>query len=75
MASKKNVIFAEPLAVGSGNTTGLLPGDRLVSVNGVNVESASREDIIELIRLWWWWWCCCCGLVVVGEALIDVLKI
>ncbi len=45
---KRMVIFAEP---GPKNTqTGLLPGDRLVEVNGTNVESANREDIIELIK-------------------------
>ena len=45
---KRVVIFAEP---GPKNTqTGLLPGDRLIEVNGNNVESASREEVIELIK-------------------------
>ena len=45
---KRTVIFAEP---GPKNTTsGLLPGDRLVEVNGKNVESSTREEIIELIK-------------------------
>ena len=45
---KRTVIFAEP---GPKNThTGLLPGDRLIEVNGVNVEDSTREEIIELIK-------------------------
>ena len=45
---KRVVIFAEP---GPKNTqTGLLPGDRLIEVNGKNVESATREEVIELIK-------------------------
>lgn len=44
----KPVIFAEPGAM--GNSTGLLPGDRLLKVNGVSVEDLARETIIEMIR-------------------------
>lgn len=45
---KRTVIFAEP---GPKNTTsGLLPGDRLVEVNGKSVSNATREEIIELIK-------------------------
>lgn len=33
-----------------GNATGLLPGDRLLKVNGVSVEDLARETIIEMIR-------------------------
>ena len=45
---KRIVIFAEP---GPKNTqTGLLPGDRLIEVNGKNVENATREEVIELIK-------------------------
>lgn len=44
----KPVIFAEPGAM--GNATGLLPGDRLMKVNGVSVEDLARETIIEMIR-------------------------
>lgn len=46
--SFKPVIFAEPGAM--GNSTGLLPGDRLLKVNGVSVEDMARETIIEMIR-------------------------
>lgn len=42
------VIFAEPGAM--GNSTGLLPGDRLLRVNDVPVEDLARETIIEMIR-------------------------
>lgn len=45
--SGKTVHFVEP--VGANGSGGLLPGDRLVEVNGVNVESESRERIIEMI--------------------------
>ena len=44
----KPVIFAEPGTM--GNATGLLPGDRLLKVNGVSVEDLARETIIEMIR-------------------------
>ncbi len=45
---KRVVIFAEP---GPKNLhTGLLPGDRLIEVNGENVENSTREEIIELIK-------------------------
>ena len=45
---KKSAIFAEP---GSKNgSSGLLPGDRLLEVNGANVENLSREELIEIIR-------------------------
>lgn len=44
----KPVIFAEPGTM--GNATGLLPGDRLLKVNGVCVEDLARETIIEMIR-------------------------
>lgn len=52
----KPVIFAEPGA--GGGATGLLPGDRLLKVNGKSVEDLPRETIIEavcgcfLIHLW-----------------------
>ncbi|XP_015760291.1 PREDICTED: unconventional myosin-XVIIIa-like [Acropora digitifera] len=41
--------FVEP--VGGSGTAGLLPGDRLVEVNGINVENESREKIIDMIVL------------------------
>ncbi|KAL9887348.1 myosin heavy chain-like isoform 2-T2 [Glossina fuscipes fuscipes] len=44
----KPVIFAEPGA--GGGSTGLLPGDRLLKVNGTSVNELSREVIIEMIR-------------------------
>lgn len=48
--TKRTIIFAEPGSVGRTNTTGLLPGDRLLQVNGISVENKSREEIIELIK-------------------------
>lgn len=45
----KPVIFAEPGGTGGG-VTGLLPGDRLIQVNGVSVEQLPRETIIEMIK-------------------------
>lgn len=45
------VIFAEPGAtVQHHNETGLLPGDKLLEVNGVKVEDRTREDIIDMIK-------------------------
>lgn len=44
----KPVIFAEPGA--GGGATGLLPGDRLIKVNGTLVENLPREAIIEMIK-------------------------
>lgn len=50
---KRTVIFAEPV---TGNGTNkqldvdLLPGDRLLEVNGQNVQNTNREDIIDIIR-------------------------
>ncbi|XP_070572199.1 unconventional myosin-XVIIIa-like isoform X2 [Ptychodera flava] len=46
---KKYVHFAEPGA-NKENITGLLPGDRLVEVNGVNVEDMQRDQIVGMIR-------------------------
>ncbi|XP_058066185.1 unconventional myosin-XVIIIa [Anopheles bellator] len=43
------IIFAEPSSSGTVQT-GLLPGDRLLEVNGQPVEELSRETIIEMIR-------------------------
>ncbi|XP_050552815.1 unconventional myosin-XVIIIa isoform X2 [Spodoptera frugiperda] len=53
MVSKLNlkaVILAEPGSYPGASETGLLPGDRLLEVNGVNVEEKSREEIIDLIK-------------------------
>lgn len=45
------VIFAEPGAmVQHHNETGLLPGDKLLEVNGVPVENRAREEIIDMIK-------------------------
>lgn len=46
----KSVILAEPGSYPGSNEAGLLPGDRLIEVNGVNVEEKSREEVIELIK-------------------------
>jgi len=46
---QRTVIFAEP-GLKQPVDGGLLPGDRLIEVNGVNVAVATRETIIELIR-------------------------
>ncbi|XP_052871801.1 unconventional myosin-XVIIIa [Anopheles cruzii] len=43
------IIFAEPSSSGTVQT-GLLPGDRLLEVNGQPVEELTRETIIEMIR-------------------------
>lgn len=42
------MIFAEPCSKQLDTT--LLPGDRLLEVNGRNVQDTSREDIIDIIR-------------------------
>lgn len=45
------VIFAEPgVMVQHNNETGLLPGDKLLEVNGVRVEEKAREEIIDMIK-------------------------
>lgn len=45
------VIFAEPgTIIQHNNDTGLLPGDKLLEVNGIPVEDKSREDIIDMIK-------------------------
>lgn len=45
------VIFAEPgTIVQHNNETGLLPGDKLLEVNGFKVEDKSREEIIDMIK-------------------------
>ncbi|KAJ8956261.1 hypothetical protein NQ318_014996, partial [Aromia moschata] len=49
--SMRAVIFAEPgTMVQHHNETGLLPGDKLLQVNGVPVEGKTREDIIDMIK-------------------------
>lgn len=48
--TKHFVIFAEPASGPKAPQTGLIPGDRLVEVNGVNVQSMTREEVVELIQ-------------------------
>ena len=43
----QEIYLAEPL--GDGSTTCLLPGDKLLEVNGHNVDKLSREKIVELV--------------------------
>lgn len=43
----KTMHLVEPL--GDKNSSGLMPGDRLIEVNGKNVESSTREAIIDMI--------------------------
>ncbi|XP_029028082.1 unconventional myosin-XVIIIa isoform X2 [Betta splendens] len=47
---RRVVHFAEPGAGTKDLTLGLVPGDRLVEINGQNVENKSRDDIVEMIR-------------------------
>ncbi|KAI8433324.1 hypothetical protein MSG28_015369 [Choristoneura fumiferana] len=47
---QKAVILAEPGSYPGASESGLLPGDRLLEVNGVNVEGKSREEVIDLIK-------------------------
>uniref|UniRef100_T1J6E8 Myosin motor domain-containing protein n=1 Tax=Strigamia maritima TaxID=126957 RepID=T1J6E8_STRMM len=47
---RRTIIFAEPGNFDRNNETGLLPGDRLLEVNGVCVEDKSRVEIVELIK-------------------------
>lgn len=44
------VHFAEPGAGTKDRALGLVPGDRLVEINGINVENKSRDEIVEMIR-------------------------
>ncbi|XP_066148731.1 unconventional myosin-XVIIIa isoform X2 [Euwallacea fornicatus] len=49
--SMRAVIFAEPgTMVQHHNETGLLPGDKLLEVNGIPVEDRNREEIIDMIK-------------------------
>lgn len=61
------VIFAEPgTIIQHCNETGLLPGDRLLEVNGCKVGDKSREDVIEMIKS--------SGSVVTVKVLVIVKK-
>ena len=48
--ARRTIVFAEPGAIGHSNVTGLLPGDRLLQVNGITVENKTRDEIIDLIK-------------------------
>ncbi|MCJ8742242.1 hypothetical protein PDJAM_G00079830 [Pangasius djambal] len=47
---RRVVHFAEPGAGNKDVTLGLVPGDRLVEINGMNVENKNRDEIVEMIR-------------------------
>ncbi|XP_035989175.1 unconventional myosin-XVIIIa isoform X5 [Fundulus heteroclitus] len=47
---RRMVHFAEPGAGTKDLALGLVPGDRLVEINGLNVENKSRDEIVEMIR-------------------------
>uniref|UniRef100_UPI0037E8CD40 unconventional myosin-XVIIIa-like n=1 Tax=Semicossyphus pulcher TaxID=241346 RepID=UPI0037E8CD40 len=47
---RRVVHFAEPGAGTKDRALGLAPGDRLVEINGINVECKSRDEIVEMIR-------------------------
>ncbi|NXJ73381.1 MY18A protein, partial [Trogon melanurus] len=47
---RRVVHFAEPGAGTKDLALGLVPGDRLVEINGQNVENKSRDEIVEMIR-------------------------
>ncbi|XP_037350537.1 unconventional myosin-XVIIIa isoform X2 [Talpa occidentalis] len=47
---RRVVHFAEPGAGTKDLALGLVPGDRLVEINGHNVESRPRDEIVEMIR-------------------------
>ncbi|XP_027717755.1 unconventional myosin-XVIIIa isoform X6 [Vombatus ursinus] len=49
-ACRRVVHFAEPGAGTKDLALGLVPGDRLVEINGQNVENKSRDEIVEMIR-------------------------
>lgn len=47
---RRVVHFAEPGAGKTDAVLGLVPGDRLVEINGLNVENKNRDEIVEMIR-------------------------
>lgn len=48
--TNKAVILAEPGSYPGASETGLMPGDRLLEVNGISVDGKSREEVIDLIK-------------------------
>ncbi|XP_051521870.1 unconventional myosin-XVIIIa isoform X7 [Myxocyprinus asiaticus] len=47
---RRVVHFAEPGAGTKDLALGLVPGDRLVEINGRNVENKNRDEIVDMIR-------------------------
>lgn len=47
---RRVVHFAEPGAGAKERALGLVPGDRLVEINGIHVENKTRDEIVEMIR-------------------------
>lgn len=47
---RRVVHFAEPGTGAREWALGLVPGDRLVEINSVNVENKNRDEIVEMIR-------------------------
>lgn len=47
---RRVVHFAEPGAGTKDLSVSLVAGDRLVEINGINVENKSRDEIVEMIR-------------------------
>ncbi|XP_029704710.1 unconventional myosin-XVIIIa-like isoform X7 [Takifugu rubripes] len=47
---RRVVHFAEPGTAAKGPAPGLVPGDRLVEINGVSVVNKNRDEIVEMIR-------------------------
>ncbi|KAM8742626.1 unconventional myosin-XVIIIa-like isoform 5-T5 [Acanthopagrus schlegelii] len=47
---RRVVHFAEPGAGTKERALGLVPGDRLVEINSINVENKNRDEIVEMIR-------------------------
>lgn len=47
---RRECLFAEPKEFSRSNPTGLLPGDRLLEVNGTSVVEKTREEVADLIR-------------------------
>uniref|UniRef100_A0AAX7TN50 Myosin XVIIIAa n=1 Tax=Astatotilapia calliptera TaxID=8154 RepID=A0AAX7TN50_ASTCA len=47
---RRVVHFAEPGVGTKDRALGLVPGDKLVEINGINVENKNRDEIVEMIR-------------------------
>lgn len=44
----RQVVYAEPGS--SGDKSGIVAGDRIIEINGKNVESSRRDEVIDLIQ-------------------------